>query len=377
MNSLVHRLVTGVASVVVAYVEEKSKAHQHAYLFRTYKKLRGERNPGPAHDIPIWQVARATSAAPTYFKEVFIEDFKYIDGGFGTNNPCRELIREVREMNNSNSDCIKCVISVGTGLKSSQHVSTSSKLKNILTVNFAKYFEYIHFSTQLATQSEGTHADVSQLRSDLRDCFDYERFNVDEGLGEMKLDEWKARGHLKVRLGEFIGRKRQSSHRRRSTQNGVSLLEKNGNTNNTPDANNDTNIQALRDESNPTVPNLADLEIPKWLRKRNKTLKNIRRHTEKYLEREDIKEKIQECAMTLVEIRRRRIACDEQRWRRACYGTWYQCRIPDCPRGEIEYHDRRTMYQHIEKKHGDKCAEGSQLSDWINERMAEFEVVME
>ena len=120
-------------------MREKAKKNQSPFLFRTYENVcpvKG-RNPGPAHDIPIWQAARATSAAPTYFKEILIEDIKFIDGGFGTNNPCHEVIKEVRGMNNLNNDCIRCVISIGTGLKIQQHVSRPTKLKSFWTANLA------------------------------------------------------------------------------------------------------------------------------------------------------------------------------------------------------------------------------------------------
>ena len=76
------------------------------------------RNPDLAHDIPIWEVARATSAAPTYFKTVKIDHLKYLDGGFGGyNNPTLEIFEEVRTMSNKNSGSVNLMVSVGTGRK--------------------------------------------------------------------------------------------------------------------------------------------------------------------------------------------------------------------------------------------------------------------
>ena len=38
-------------------------------------------------DIKIWEAARATSAAPSYFAPVVVGKYKLIDGGLGANNP--------------------------------------------------------------------------------------------------------------------------------------------------------------------------------------------------------------------------------------------------------------------------------------------------
>jgi predicted patatin/cPLA2 family phospholipase len=43
----------------------------------------------------ILEVARATSAAPTYFPEKGIDGNMYVDEGIGYNNPSEEAIREV------------------------------------------------------------------------------------------------------------------------------------------------------------------------------------------------------------------------------------------------------------------------------------------
>lgn len=55
-------------------------------VFRSYSG----KGIGPSL-CPIWQAARATSAAPTYFKEMYIDTphpgIRYVDGGLGYNNP--------------------------------------------------------------------------------------------------------------------------------------------------------------------------------------------------------------------------------------------------------------------------------------------------
>lgn len=52
--------------------------------------LRSYRNPQDISllpDIKIWEAARATSAAPYYFKPMQVGPYKLVDGGLGANNP--------------------------------------------------------------------------------------------------------------------------------------------------------------------------------------------------------------------------------------------------------------------------------------------------
>ena len=46
----------------------------------------------------IWEAARATSAAPTFFKPIVIDDVLYGDGGTGWNNPTEEAIAEAHNI---------------------------------------------------------------------------------------------------------------------------------------------------------------------------------------------------------------------------------------------------------------------------------------
>ena len=44
---------------------------------------------------------------------------------------------------------------------------------------------------------------------------------------------------------------------------------------------------------------------------------------------------------------------EPERWKRACYATWYQCEIQKCPRGGTEYQDRRAMESHLGEEHSE------------------------
>lgn len=197
-------------SVVVAYEQKRISNHHeygavdserhHAqasnagpYLFRSYNhwgSKRGnatERNPGAAHSIPIWQVARATTSAPTYFDPVKIQNRKYGDGGFGTNNPVCELYWEAIQMHGNDASSISLLISIGTG---------QSEVSRLADGAFRKFYAYFKAAKKLASDSEGMHDNFLRIKpEDLQ----YSRLNVpnEHGLGDMKLDEWKKQGGLK------------------------------------------------------------------------------------------------------------------------------------------------------------------------------------
>jgi patatin-like phospholipase/acyl hydrolase len=60
-------------------------------LFRTYQSREMHL------DCKIWEAARATSAAPTFFKRIEIgREQPFIDGGLGRNNPSRLLLDEAK-----------------------------------------------------------------------------------------------------------------------------------------------------------------------------------------------------------------------------------------------------------------------------------------
>ena len=292
------------------------------------------RNPALAHDIPIWQVARATSAAPTYFKPAKIDKLEYLDGGFGaTNNPCMEILDEVRIMNNRNKDCVNTIVSIGTGKNSKVSRWTKSKRPG------SRYLNYLNFAKKWASESETTHQKMLKEQKTL--AFDYFRFNVEEGLDRMKLDEWHARGSSRVTVGKCVDSIRRKFKRTKHVErDDLDQREK-------PDAANDSS--STLSQAGP--PFTLHTRVPKWLQPRNKTLEVITKHTEAYLEDPAVQSEIKRCAKVLVKGRRERARNDPQRWEKACFDTWYRCTIAECPRGEKVYHDRKKFELHVLDKH--------------------------
>lgn len=336
--------------VVVAYQENSiNDVGGNPYLFRTYKNLHRSKDPeereahrnrpAMAHDIPIWQVARATSAAPTYFKPPKINDRHYLDGGFGSNNPCVEILNEVHTMNNNAPESAKLIISIGTGKSKSISRFSSGRLA------IWRFWNYINFAAKWASESETRHIDMINAQKHNPDSMRYHRLNVEEGLDEMKLDEWRERGKVKLMLGRCIAKTRARLRKFASGNKtkGKFVEEKS----------NDQDV----DSDSSTIPSgslaVPYNDIPDWLRPRNKTIEAITRHTENYLGQAKVRNHIEECAQLLVQGRRERAKNDPDRWEKACRGTWYQCTVRMCPRGEKEYLSRDDLRRHLLHKHSD------------------------
>jgi hypothetical protein len=153
----------------------------------TSARLRNESttNYGEASSLEVWQVARAATAAPAYFKplKVYVHpkcvanpEYSYfLDGGFGYNNPTAEGITEIERLHGIES--LDMVVSVGTAKKEARPKSWLRAIKVGID------------SISRWTDPEDTHRAV--LQRSKRDSFQYVRLNDPETL-EIPLDEWKS-----------------------------------------------------------------------------------------------------------------------------------------------------------------------------------------
>ena len=412
---------------MVAYQQQSKAGAEKPYLFRTYKNLNKsrdpeqrklDRNPDMAHDIPIWQVARATSAAPTYFKPPIIDGLEYVDGGFGANNPCVEIYEEVRKMNNDSKTSASTILSIGTG--------KNNEARRFKGTGFQRYLNYLNFARKWASDSEQTHLAMLKAKKEVN--FNYFRLNVEEGLDRMKLDEWRARGTVRTKLGERIGAFRSSpredeckdhgavgtsrasdpgdgllKEKQDHLLNGAGTVHENGNKNldhADPEVLQEAKEQAtarsrashlehpvngattnghppsINTSAQEPASDAASAKIPKWLQPKNLTLEAIRKHTQDYLSRPETIEMITQCAKLLVDGRRGRAKSNAQRWERACFGTWYQCRISECPRGEKEYEEREQLRRHLLDKHKAMFAGGDECKGKLDEALDACKIVV-
>lgn len=84
-------------------------------------------NQGAAATTPIWEVARATTAAPKFFDPMIIGSRTFVDGAMIVNNPSLQALREVHVLHNT---VPALFLSIGTGLKSRGH-HIDSEMKGV------------------------------------------------------------------------------------------------------------------------------------------------------------------------------------------------------------------------------------------------------
>jgi hypothetical protein len=149
----------------------------------------------------IWQVARATSAAPTYFLPVDINGIRYGDGRIGWNNPTMEAINEANYVWPGRP--IACVVSVGTGLEDAIQVVTESKAPSIsgvieqlfrsLTPKQVFELAIAQYCVSCVTSCERTHGQVASniAKFGIDGPWQYVRLNVPQGMAKIGLQEWK------------------------------------------------------------------------------------------------------------------------------------------------------------------------------------------
>jgi len=170
----------------------------------------------------IWEAARATSAAPTFFQPITIKGVKYGDGGTGWNNPTAEAIAEAHSIWPSRP--IGCLLSLGTGLEQAiQLVDGSDELpEGVLRGLPQKLAPQASFQLEVAkycvaslTSCEKIHRDVSEKYPDrVVPNGNYFCFNVPQGMSNIGLEEWRKIGDI-VSLtedymdhGEILDRKK-------------------------------------------------------------------------------------------------------------------------------------------------------------------------
>ncbi|KAH6666894.1 acyl transferase/acyl hydrolase/lysophospholipase [Halenospora varia] len=170
----------------------RTRGGNQAARLRTY----GNDEAGP-FEGRIWEAARATSAAPTFFSPVQVADIKYGDGGTGWNNPTREAMYEASVIWPNRP--IGCLISLGTGEELPLQLVEVENLPRtgfMRTYVFNKVAPKQSFLVEVAkyckdslTSCKTVHDDV--LRNQDRDGIRgrYFRFNT-PGMGNIGLEEW-------------------------------------------------------------------------------------------------------------------------------------------------------------------------------------------
>lgn len=160
-----------------SHVEESAKLHNLA-------------SQSEVETPTILEAARATSAAPHYFKEANIDCVDYIDGGVVANNPAFIAWHEVAFIHQHLSEgrChdptggIKVLVSIGTGRRAPHNIfSDGNIIQRILGL--------IRAAFEKLTDPDSIHEHMLALcPSSQQSASVYHRLNVENGLENMALD---------------------------------------------------------------------------------------------------------------------------------------------------------------------------------------------
>ncbi|KAI1844010.1 hypothetical protein JX266_009876 [Neoarthrinium moseri] len=144
-------------------------------LFRSYP-LGAGRGSTTTTGCTIWEAARATSAAATFFDPLIIGSQAYVDGATGLNNPVEVVLDEAKAIWPNALSRIHTIVSIGTGVPPPNDFGDN--LKGIAQTLKA-----------IATDTEQTHRRFFNIHGDLGLQDRYFRFNVIHGLSGVRLDD--------------------------------------------------------------------------------------------------------------------------------------------------------------------------------------------
>lgn len=144
--------------------------------------------------MKVWQVARATSAAPTFFNMLTVEldgeKRRFQDGGTRANNPSYVAYVEHCSLNGVERPPA-LLLSVGTGLKALNKDGFARERRGFLGLKMVfrklrgKWANFRHMET-MYTDSEDRHKIMELIG---RDGW-YKRLNVNQGLEDVSLGNW-------------------------------------------------------------------------------------------------------------------------------------------------------------------------------------------
>lgn len=159
----------------------------------------------------ICQAALATSAATTFFDPVSIGDRSFADGGLGSNNPVDEVEGEAANIWCSETGdlkpLVKCFISIGTG----------SPGKKAFEDSLVKFLSQT--VVEIATETDNTEKKFIARWAKHFDQKRYFRFNVEQGLQSIGLDEYKKKGAMEAATEGYLNHMAQKLRVRDCIQN--------------------------------------------------------------------------------------------------------------------------------------------------------------
>jgi predicted acylesterase/phospholipase RssA len=164
-------------------------------------------------DIPatICEAALATSAATGFFDPVSIGARQFVDGALGANNPVEEVEREAMNIWSSDTGdlkpLVKCFVSIGTG----------NPGKKVIEDDMLTFLSKTLVGITMET--EETERKFIARWAKHYDENRYFRFNVDQGLQEVGLAEYKEQSRMEAATDEYLRHQAQKFRVRDCVQN--------------------------------------------------------------------------------------------------------------------------------------------------------------
>jgi hypothetical protein len=159
----------------------------------------------------ICEAALATSAATGFFNPVYIGARKFEDGALGANNPAEEVEEEAANIWCSDSrdlmSLVKCFVSIGTGNPGTKAIED----------NMLKFLSKTLVA--MVAETERTEKRVIARWARLFTEKRYFRLNVEQGLQDVGLAEYKEQGRIEAATGEYLDRTQQDGRVRECVAN--------------------------------------------------------------------------------------------------------------------------------------------------------------
>ena len=164
-------------------------------LFQSYQSF----SAGQYLELKIWEAARATSAAPTFFKRMKIgppgAQEEFLDGGVGNNNPIRLLMKETPKAFDDQR-AVACIISIGTGSTNITEFKEPGLFQKVVPTKL------IDALKEIATDCEKVEKEVAQRFATTPGI--YFRFNVEHGLERIPMESYDELGNIKSKTINYL-----------------------------------------------------------------------------------------------------------------------------------------------------------------------------
>lgn len=144
----------------------------------------------------ICEAALATSAASGFFEAVEIDDCLFVDGALGANNPVEQVENEASDFwcreTGELKPLVKCFLSIGTGNPGKKPVQ--DRVDKFLSETIVG----------MATETEKAAGLFIRRWKQHYNTGAYFRFNVDQGLQDVGLEEHDKRGTIKMATRQYM-----------------------------------------------------------------------------------------------------------------------------------------------------------------------------